>query len=61
VLCLLSTNTSPLTVADTAFRRQQVTDHPATLAQAASMPIQEVAHILLPIYEQWLADARSKN
>lgn len=48
-------------MADTAFRRQQVTDHPATLAQAASMPIQEVAHILLPIYEQWLADARSKN
>jgi len=48
-------------VADTAFWRQPVTDHPAILAQTAYMPIQEVTRILLPIYEQWLANARSEN
>ena len=53
--------TSPLTADDTAFRRQLAIDHPATLARAASMPTQKVARILLPIYERWLADARSEN
>ena len=41
-----------------AFRRRLAQQYPTALAAAANMTVPDIVHMLLPVYERWLAIAR---
>jgi len=46
---------------DTAFRRRLATDYPESLMNAVELPVNDIARILLPLYESWATAARNRH
>jgi len=49
---------APVSDVDADFRRHLATEYLTSLADAARMPLPEIARMLLPVYEGWLMQAR---
>ena len=45
---------------DTAFRRRLATDYPESLMNAVELSVNDIARILIPLYESWATAARNR-